>query len=271
MIPVVAFDTETTGVDVETDRIVEAAVVVLRPDGTESARRTWLINPGIPIPEEAAAVHGITTERVRAEGLDPAVAIAEIAEMVERASNRGLPLVVYNAPFDLTLLDREIRRHECSPFVGDIGGNDLGIWWEPRPVLDPLVLDKQIDRYRKGKRTLEAVAAHYGVEFEGSAHGAYADAITSGRVMQRMTFHVKHPLAGQNVLAASAGALSAVHDSQIGWKREQSAGLEAHFARQYYSNPYEHGEPPTVDGSWPYRSDRPHDGRINPLEPEDEP
>lgn len=250
MIPVVAFDTETTGVDPETARIVSAAVVALRPDGTESARRTWLINPGIPIPEEAAAIHGITTERARAQGLPPGPAILEIAEMVERASERGLPLVVYNAPYDLTLLDREIRRHEVG-IVGDIDGVG-GLWWEPRPVLDPYVIDKHLDRYRKGKRTLEAVAAHHGVEFEGSAHGAYADAITSGRLMQRMMFPVKHPLAGENVLARSAGALAAVHDAQVEWKREQSASLEEHFAREHFANPYENSEPPTVDGSWPY-------------------
>src|SRR5699024_4273484 len=77
--------------------------------------------------------------------------------------------VVYNAPYDLTLLDRECRRHGLEPINA------------PGPVIDPLVIDKTVDRYRKGKRTLEVAAAHYQVALD-DAHDAGADAIAAGRV-----------------------------------------------------------------------------------------
>ncbi len=62
--PIVFFDLETTGVDVSHDRIVEIAVIKLLPNGDreEKVRR---INPGMPIPPEATAVHGITDEDVK--------------------------------------------------------------------------------------------------------------------------------------------------------------------------------------------------------------
>lgn len=66
--PLLAFDLETTGTDVETDRIVTAAVVRLEADGSVSRERTWLLDPGVAIPEQASAIHGISTERARAHG-----------------------------------------------------------------------------------------------------------------------------------------------------------------------------------------------------------
>ncbi|MFW8746044.1 DNA polymerase III subunit epsilon, partial [Mesorhizobium japonicum] len=97
-------------------------------------------------------MHGITTERVRAEGRGAEVGIAEIAQTLRVLFAQGVPLVVYNAPYDLTLLDRECRRHELPPLE------------PPSPVIDPLVIDKAVDRYRKGKRPLEVAAEVSGVE-----------------------------------------------------------------------------------------------------------
>jgi DNA polymerase-3 subunit epsilon len=76
-----AFDTESTGVNTESDRIVTACIAHI--DGTGSGApvvREWLVDPGIEIPEGAVKVHGITTERARAEGMSPAPAVAEIAD-----------------------------------------------------------------------------------------------------------------------------------------------------------------------------------------------
>ncbi|MDR0366186.1 MAG: hypothetical protein LBH68_05095, partial [Bifidobacteriaceae bacterium] len=61
----VGFDTETTGVRTEADRIVTAALVCRRADGSREAA-TWLINPGVEIPAQATAVHGITTAKAQA-------------------------------------------------------------------------------------------------------------------------------------------------------------------------------------------------------------
>lgn len=237
MIPLVTFDTETTGVDPETARIVSAALILLDENGQPAVTDQWLLNPGVEIPEGATAIHGITTERAIAEGLPAADGILSIAECLAAYAAAGYPLVVFNAPYDLTLLDREIRRHEVG-IVGDIDGVG-GIWWELGPVIDPLVIDKAVDRYRKGKRTLTALAAHMaGIEFEGEAHGAVADATTAGRIAQRMLNH--QTLHGRE--------LATIHESQVGWAREQAAGLADYFARQG-----NHQAALGVTGDWPYR------------------
>ncbi|TPW76245.1 exonuclease domain-containing protein [Schumannella soli] len=165
------FDLETTGVDTSTARIVSAHVGLLDESGAVIERDDWLADPGIEIPEQASAVHGITTERARAEGAPAANVVAEIIETLRRLTERGIPIVIYNAPYDLSLLHAEALRHHLEP---------LG---EPGPIIDPLVIDKAVDRYRKGKRTLVLAAEHYGVQLD-AAHDAGADAIAAGRVAQ---------------------------------------------------------------------------------------
>src|SRR5690606_9732845 len=137
------FDLETTGVDVDSSRIVSACVAVLDEGGQLVARWDWLADPGVEIPEGAAAVHGITTERARAEGAPARTVVTEVAQTLRVLFATGVPVVVYNAPYDLSLLDRECRRHGIEPLDA------------PGPIIDPLVIDKAVDRYRKGKRTLE--------------------------------------------------------------------------------------------------------------------
>jgi len=72
------FDLETTGVDVRTARIVTAYLGVLDASGEVVSSRSWMADPGIEIPEGAAAGHGITTERARADGRPAAVVVAEV-------------------------------------------------------------------------------------------------------------------------------------------------------------------------------------------------
>src|ERR1043165_3222838 len=69
----VGFDLETTGTDPFEDRIVTAAIV-----GPGRMRRTWLVNPGVPIPPGASAVHGVTDERAQAEGRPSVEVLPEI-------------------------------------------------------------------------------------------------------------------------------------------------------------------------------------------------
>lgn len=68
---IVGFDTETTGVDVTGDRIVTAALVVRDKLTGLSQVRTWIIDPGVEIPEAASAIHGITTEYARTPWTHP--------------------------------------------------------------------------------------------------------------------------------------------------------------------------------------------------------
>src|SRR5690554_6553076 len=62
------FDLETTGIDVRTSRIVTAHIGVLDAEGVLVGSHEWLADPGVEIPPQASAVHGVTTERARAEG-----------------------------------------------------------------------------------------------------------------------------------------------------------------------------------------------------------
>ncbi|MGW2535323.1 exonuclease domain-containing protein [Streptomyces sp. NPDC001499] len=212
--PLLAFDLETTGTDVETDRIVTAAVVRLEADGSVSAELTWLLDPGVAIPEQASAIHGISTERAREHGLPAAAAIEEITRAVADGLRSGTPLVVMNARYDLSLLDRECRRYGVDSVSERLGD-------APSPVIDPLVIDKHVDKYRKGKRALHALCAHYGVRLD-DAHDARADAVAAARVVRRMA--EEHRPVG-------AMPLEELHGLQVRAAAEQSQSLQAYLRR----------------------------------------
>lgn len=221
-----AFDIETTGTSPESDRIVTAAVSLLG-GGLPAEHHSWLLDPGVEIPAGAVAVHGITTERARAEGRDPAQALSEIVALLASQVLSGTPIVAFNARFDLTTLDREARRHRLTPLVDLVGGA------EEMLVVDPFVLDKQIDRYRKGKRTLNAVCEHYHVPLT-AAHDANADAVAAARVAYRL---------GAQAAGLRELPLRDLHEMQIGWAAEQAASLQEYFARE--------GRPERVEAAWP--------------------
>lgn len=205
------FDLETTGIDVATSRIVSANVSVIGPDGEVLESRDWLADPGVDIPLQASAVHGITTERARLEGRSPAIVVAEIIAAIRSIFGRGLALTVYNAPYDLSLLQHEAIRHDIEPLR------------EPAPVIDPLVIDKAVDRYRKGKRTLEVAAMVYGVSLT-DAHDAGADAVAAGRVAQAMAARYPGEL--------DVPALE-LHRLQAQWSAQQSASFAEYMRRTH--------------------------------------
>ena len=97
--PLVFFDLETTGLNVGKDKIVEISLLKVMPDGEEISR-TELINPGIPIPEECSAIHGITDEDVRdkptfAQIADDLMAFIGDADLAGYNSNKfDVPLLV---------------------------------------------------------------------------------------------------------------------------------------------------------------------------------
>ncbi|MFF3622366.1 3'-5' exonuclease [Streptomyces sp. NPDC002467] len=202
------FDLETTGIDVETDRIVTACVVQCG-GGQPTVSASWLADPGIDIPEQAAKVHGITTERARTEGKPAAEVVADVLAALGQVIAAGVPVVAMNARYDLTLLDREARRYGLAPLPAG-------------PVIDPYVIDKHVDRYRKGGRKLVDLCAHYGVPI-GDAHTADADAIAACRVAWRI---------GSTRPDMAALSLAALHDQQTVWAAEQAAGLQEYFRRK---------------------------------------
>ncbi len=178
----VGFDTETTGVDISSDRIVTAAVITREGADGPLDTRTWLIDPGVEIPARATEVHGITTEMARANGVDPGVALGEIAALLAAALANGSPVVAFNAGYDFGILEAELSRHGLPSLAARLGAGR-----EVRPVVDPLVLDRHLDRFRKGKRKLIDLCAHYGVEVNGDAlHAADADVVATLDLVQAM-------------------------------------------------------------------------------------
>lgn len=221
--PFLAFDTETTGVDVWNDRIVTATLALI--DGPNVHTTTWLINPGIDIPQAATDVHGITTEQAQAEGRDPAEAIREITEIINDACTGKTPVVAFNAAFDFTILRSEAARHAGKGF-------------EMPNVIDPFVIDKHIDPYRKGKRTLTAVCEHHGVT-QTDAHDATGDALAAARLAWALT--ERHP----DLLQTDPAEL---HQAQTGWRRDQAESFARYLVRQ--------GRPDDVARGWPIQERR---------------
>ena len=227
--PMLGFDLETTGVNLFEDRAVQTALVRIDP-GKRPDIRTWLVNPGVPIPDGAAEVHGITTERAVTEGGDPAQMLFEAAGQLEMAMGRGIPIIGMNLSFDLTMFEAECTRHDVDGLAARLGhASKIG------PIVDVLVLDKQADPYRKGGRKLVQLCEVYGVRHTG-AHDAAADALATCRIWPR--------LMAKHARKLKATSIQSLHQSQIGWRQTQADGLRAYFDK----NGTEHDG---VCGEWP--------------------
>jgi DNA polymerase-3 subunit epsilon len=222
--PMATFDVESTGVDVQTARIVTACVATVNTTPPVEPR-TWLADPGVEIPAEATAVHGITTAFARQNGRTPQEVLAEIRAALVEAWDAGRPVVVFNAPYDISVLDRELHRHGLTPLPA-IG-----------PVIDPLVLDRHADRYRRGPRTLDALCAHYAIHRDG-AHDATQDALAAARVAWRIAQRHPHLAAMdlQDLFALQVRARST-------WAQE----FETYLRSQ--------GRHEVIDRSWPIRQE----------------
>ena len=218
------FDLETTGRDPRTALIVTATLVMVDEQGRAASSAEWLVDPGVPIPAEAAEVHGVTTERAQAEGMPAAQGVAEITETLRDLFAAGIPVVAFNGVYDFTVMDREARRHGLTPL-------------EARPVIDPFVLDKQVDRFRKGKRTLSAVSEHYGVTLE-NAHTSAADALAAVQVADALAARYEQLRVAPTDL----------HERQVRWKAEQAESFEQYLRRK--------DPQATVSRHWPVEAER---------------
>ncbi|MFJ8824060.1 3'-5' exonuclease [Streptomyces sp. NPDC102467] len=225
----VGFDLETTGTDPREARIVTGAVIEVR-DGSVLGHRQWLADPGVPIPDEAVAVHGISNERATAEGA-PADRVAEaIAEVLVGYWRTGVPVVAYNATFDLTLLSAELARYGLPSLRDRLGGT------EPAPVIDPYTIDRTADRYRRGKRNLEAVCTEYGVTLD-AAHDASADALAAVLLARA--------IGDRHAKVASLGPAE-LHRRQVEWYAQWATDFQ-NFLRK------KGDAAAVVDPAWPIR------------------
>ncbi|MFI2380008.1 3'-5' exonuclease [Streptomyces sp. NPDC018964] len=225
----IGFDLETTGTDPHEARIVTGAVIEVRA-GEAGGRREWLADPGVPIPKDAVAVHGISNERATAEG-SPADRVADaIADALTAHWRKGVPVVAYNAAFDLSLLSAELRRYGLPSLRDRLDGAD------PGPVIDPYTIDRSVDRYRRGKRNLEAVCTEYGVVLD-TAHDATADALAAARLACAIAD--RHP----KVAALDPAEL---HRRQIEWYAAWAADFQDFLRRKGDATA-------VIDGTWPLR------------------
>lgn len=158
--PIIFFDLETTGTDIAKDKIVELSVTKFFPDGSQETK-TRRFNPGIPIPPEATAVHGITDDDVKNE--------KSFAELAKGLSNYflGCDIGGYNImKFDIPLLVEEFIRASASvPF--DV---------ETRKI------DAMTIFHKMEKRDLTAAYKFYCDKDHAGAHGAAADVQVSAEV-----------------------------------------------------------------------------------------
>lgn len=239
-----ALDCESSGVDVEHDRIVTIAVVLVGA-GLEPERLMLLSDvDGLEIPEAASAIHGVTTERARAEGLPARDVLIAARAALASAAGMGYPLCVMNARFDCTILDRELRRHglEPLPFMR---------------VVDPGVCDKFLHRYRRGSRKLDALCAHYGAALD-DAHDAASDALAAARLAWclgsrgEVVRRVRNAADGRELARLKLewervrGDLDLLHAAQVRWARDQAEGL-----RDYFVSRGQHENAASVNPAWP--------------------
>ncbi len=166
--PLAVVDFETTGLNPETDRIIEVGIVCFA-DGALRQKLNWLVNPGIRVPEESRAVHQISEEELAA-----APPLASVFPKVLEALAGHLP-VAYNADFDRRFLHRE-----AAPLIKHLSelppALDAQVAW-----VDPLVWTRELFREQKSRKLVD-VAEALGVQL-GQAHRAADDAETTGHVL----------------------------------------------------------------------------------------
>lgn len=172
--PLVVFDIESTGTSPRRDRIIELAAVKISPDGSET-EKCWLLNPGVKIPPETTAIHGISDEIVK-----------DCPTFKERAAEifaffDGCDLSGFNADrFDIPCLEEEFAR--------------AGMNFAPTSRKH---VDVQRIYHRMEPRDLSAAVRFYLGRDHAGAHGAAADARATLEVLKAQM--AKYPSLPQTV------------------------------------------------------------------------
>lgn len=214
-------DTETTGISVFEDRIVQFFGATA--DAKGNLLDTWeiFINPGIPVPEEASQVHGFDNKFLSEHGVDPIEGLEQIRDKFLQF--RDLTLVMFNMNYDLSIIDAEMKRHGVS--------DNFGTWFaENAKLVDGIVIDRHHDRYRKGKRNLATQAAHYGIPFNpDELHDAKTDVELTAKVTAAILEKFGTPTTKE----------------QAQWYKEWANGFQEYLRRT--------DQTAIVDDMWPLR------------------
>lgn len=159
--PVVFFDLETTGTDINKDRIVEICYLKVWPNGNEDAH-TMRINPGMHIPEESSKVHGIYDDDVK-----DCPTFKEVAKNIAK-DFEGADIAGFNSNrFDVPLLAEEFLRADVDI---DLARHRF--------------IDVQVIFHKKEQRTLSAAYKFYCGKNLEDAHTALADTRATYEVLK---------------------------------------------------------------------------------------
>ena len=159
--PICFFDLETTGVNVSLDRIVEISILKIFPNGNKESK-TWLVNPGVPIPSEASNIHGITNDIVKNEPLFKMIA-SDIKSMINNCDLAG-----FNSnKFDIPLLAEELLRSEIDFSLDNVS-----------------TIDVQNIFHKMEQRTLSAAYQFYCGKSLDNAHSSKADTLATYEVLE---------------------------------------------------------------------------------------
>lgn len=200
----VSIDVETTGRDAESDRIVEIACVLYQR-GEIQGRHSWLINPQMPIPEEARNVHGISDDDVKDKPLFSEV----MSDMLDKMS--GAVPIAYNAAFDRAFLRAELVRAGTSRANLPPPAREDVEW------IDPLVWARELQKEEKSK-ALTAVAERLGVSIE-QAHRATDDAAAAALVLARFLEDPRVPTTYGAFVQEQRRLARAQQDERQFWQR----------------------------------------------------
>jgi DNA polymerase III alpha subunit (gram-positive type) len=197
-LPFLCVDTETTGLDHNSNRIIEVAWIMFENE-KEIFSDSRLCSIGMPLPSEIVDLTGIHDGML----VDKPPFSAHANDLLKAMSEAQF-IVAYNAKFDRLFLEAELCR--------------IGKTLPDLPWVDPCIFIREVDRYQKGKR-LQDASARWGVNLEG-AHRALADATATGLLLYKLIPHLKN------------GLLRDLMIQQNRWQEEQEHNYNTYMAKK---------------------------------------
>ncbi len=197
-LPFVCVDCETTGLDPQQNRVIEVAWVTVQKQQVVSSE-SRLCSIEEPLPEISTKITGITQKML--EGKPP---FADHIDVLLEALKQVDFVVAYNADFDRRFLQAECAR--------------VGKSLPEMPWVDPYIFIREIDRYKRSKRLVDA-AARWGVVLD-QAHRAESDAVATAKLLIKLSARI------------SCKTLTELVDWQTNLKRQQEIGFREYLARK---------------------------------------
>lgn len=229
---------QTTGLDIRTARIVEFGAAVATDEGKIVGVRRSIVDSGEPIPADAERVHHITSHTAANEGIATSEALDHLNRMLLWSVSLNHPIAMFNAPYGLSIIRQEAKRADAG---------ELLTLLDEIKVIDPLIIDKEVDKFRSGPRTLDDLINLYGFPWEGEEvndPGEFEESIAVSQAMKAAALAVglmRHPRIEQH-------SPHELHDQQVEWAKEQKSGLA-----RAYKKKRQYGKAEEVDYGWPYR------------------